>query len=153
MPDGEALSEAAFKPLPAPTPALFPEAPSLAFRCAPDVSEGQGGTLAGVARRKKAGWPSVGPSEGLSGLPPRVPRKKVGVEGRKPVPDDRFAQVPSIALCVCGTVCTSKPGLTQHQQHCRQARKAQREGKPPSLPVEFVEAVGYRHRREHAAMA
>lgn len=35
-----------------------------------------------------------------------------------------------VASCVCGKICTSKPGLTLHQRRCKQAQRAEREGEP-----------------------
>lgn len=43
------------------------------------------------------------------------------------------------AICVCGKLCTSKPGLTLHQRHCKKAQLAIKEGEPTVKQTNIIE--------------
>jgi hypothetical protein len=36
----------------------------------------------------------------------------------------------TMILCICGRLCTSKPGLTLHQKNCKFAKEAKQNGDP-----------------------
>jgi hypothetical protein len=48
-----------------------------------------------------------------------------------------------IIVCVCGKVCTSKPGLVLHQKKCDKAKQAISKGKPTTSECDVQEAHVY----------
>lgn len=41
--------------------------------------------------------------------------------------------------CICGKLCTSKPGLTLHQRNCGEAQEAIKAGQPATLASGVIE--------------
>ena len=44
-----------------------------------------------------------------------------------------------VASCICGKICTSKPGLTLHQHNCEQAKKHKSKGVNGLCDLNIVE--------------
>jgi hypothetical protein len=40
--------------------------------------------------------------------------------------------------CVCGKICTSRPGLTLHQRNCEEVEKAKKVGKPIVQGIKII---------------
>lgn len=50
-----------------------------------------------------------------------------------------------LAVCVCGKVCTSKPGLTLHQRKCKEAADAKAKGLPMNKDVDIIQPEAEYH--------
>ena len=48
---------------------------------------------------------------------------------------DLLPRLLRIEVCCCGKLCTSRPGVTQHQKKCRRAQQAKQDGQPATLPL------------------
>jgi len=48
-----------------------------------------------------------------------------------------------IKYCICGKVCTSKPGLTLHQRYCKIAQNAIRNNKSSIIDTEIEYKIQY----------
>lgn len=45
----------------------------------------------------------------------------------------------NIIYCICGKMCTSKPGITLHRRYCKEAKEAMLAGKSPLKETDIIQ--------------
>ena len=52
-------------------------------------------------------------------------------------------ELPSVFVCICGKICTSKAGFTLHTSKCPYAIEAKQSGQFPAIDTNIVENMTY----------